>query len=54
MGRATMNGFEKIRKNKNVLRDTKIRLVKAMVFPVALYNATSETCFVRKLLVMLD
>ena len=40
-----MSGLEKLWKDKNVLRDTKIRLVKALVFSVALYG--SETWVIR-------
>ena len=41
MGRSTMTGFTKILKDNNIQLTTKVRLVKALVFPVALYGCES-------------
>ena len=43
MGRAAMVGLMKIWKDRGVTTKTKIRLVKALVFPVATYGAESWT-----------
>ena len=43
LGRASMGGLEKIWKDKNITMQSKIRLVNALVFPVALYGCESWT-----------
>ena len=47
MGRAAVigldNGLDKIWKEKDVKTETKVRLMEALVFPVAMYGAESWT-----------
>ena len=43
LGRASMGGLEKIWKDKNITIQSKIRLVNALVFPVAVYGCESWT-----------
>ena len=39
MGRSAMGGLTKIWKDRGITLRTKIRLVKALVFPIVLYGA---------------
>ena len=52
MGRSTMGGLTKIWKDRGITLRTKIRLVKALVFPIVLYRAESWTMrhFERKII----
>ena len=43
MGRCAMGGLTKIWKDRGITLRTKIRLVKALVFPIVLYGADSWT-----------
>ena len=43
MGRSAMGGLTKIGKDRGITLRTKIRLVKALVFPIVLYGAESWT-----------
>ena len=43
LGRASMGGLDKIWKDTNITKESKIRLVNALVFPVALYGCESWT-----------
>ena len=43
LGRKAMTNLESILKSRNVTLPTKVRLVKAMVFPVLLYGCESWT-----------
>ena len=43
LGRASMSGLDKIWKDKNINKETKIRLVNTLVFPVAIYGCESWT-----------
>jgi hypothetical protein len=43
MGKTAMNGLEKIWKDKYVSRETKKRLVRALIFPVVLYGCETWT-----------
>ena len=43
MGRSAMGGLTKILKDRGITLRTKIRLVKALVFPIVLYGAESWT-----------
>ena len=38
LGRKVMNNLDSIFKSRNITFPTKVRLVKAMVFPVAMYD----------------
>jgi len=46
LGKKAMGGLNKIQKDKNISQVTKVKLVKAVVFPVAAYAI--ETCTMRK------
>ena len=46
LGRKVMTNLDSILKRQDITLPTKVRLVKAMVFPVVMYG--SETCSVRK------
>ena len=43
IGRKAMTNLDSILKNRNITVPTKIRLVKAMVFPVVMYGCESWT-----------
>ena len=43
LGRKTMTNIDSILKNRNITLPTKVRLVKAMVFPVVMYGCESWT-----------
>ena len=43
MGKTAMNGLGRIRKDKYVSRETKKRLVRALIFPVVLYGCETWT-----------
>ena len=43
IGRKAMTNLDSILKNRNITLPTKIRLVKAMVFPVVMYGCASWT-----------
>ena len=43
LGRKAMTNLESILKNRNITLLTKVRLVKAMVFPVVMYGCESWT-----------
>ena len=43
IGRKAMTNLDSILKNRNITLPTKIRLVKAMVFPVVMYGCESWT-----------
>ena len=43
LGRKLMNNLDSILKNKDIIVSTKVRLVKAMVFPVVMYGCESWT-----------
>ena len=43
LGRKVMNNLDSILKNRNITLPTKVRLVKAMVFPVVMYGCESWT-----------
>jgi len=43
LGRATMSGLERVWKNRSLSVNTKSRLVKALVFPVATYRCETWT-----------
>ena len=43
LGRKDMNNLDSILKNRNITLSTKVHLVKAMVFPVAMYGCESWT-----------
>ena len=47
LGRKAMTNLDSILKSRNITLQTKVRLVKAMVFPVVMYGCTSWT--IRKL-----
>ena len=42
-GRKVMTNIDNILKNRNITLPTKVRLVKAMVFPVVMYGCESRT-----------
>ena len=42
-GRKVMTNIDNILKNRNITLPTKVRLVKAMVFPVVMYGCESWT-----------
>ena len=43
LGRKTMTNLDSILKSRDITLPTKVRLVKAMVFPVAMYGCESWT-----------
>ena len=43
LGRKVMNNLDSIFKSRNITLPTKVRLVKAMVFPVVMYGCASWT-----------
>ena len=43
LGRKTMNNLDSILKSRDITLPTKVRLVKAMVFPVVMYGCESWT-----------
>ena len=43
LGRKVMNNLDSIFKSRNITFPTKVRLVKAMVFPVVMYGCESWT-----------
>ena len=43
LGRKAMNNLDSILKNRDITSPTKVRLVKAMVFPVVMYGCESWT-----------
>ena len=43
LGRKVMTNLDSILKNRNITLSTKVRLVKAMVFPVVMYGCESWT-----------
>src|SRR5574337_1005246 len=43
LGRKVMSNLDSILKNRNITLPTKVRLVKAMVFPVVMYGCESWT-----------
>ena len=43
LGRAAMTGLQTIWKDKNIYKQTKVSLVKTLVFPVATYGCESWT-----------
>ena len=43
LGRKVMTNLESILKSRNITLPTKVRLVKAMVFPVVMYGCESWT-----------
>jgi len=43
LGRKAMTNLESILKSRNITLPTKVRLVKAMVFPVVMYGSESWT-----------
>ena len=43
LGRKVMTNLDSILKNRNITLPTKVRLVKAMVFPVVMYGCESWT-----------
>ena len=43
LGRKAMTNLESILKNRDITLPTKVRLVKAMVFPVVMYGYESRT-----------
>ena len=43
LGRKVMTNLDRILKNKDIALPTKVRLVKAMVFPVVMYGCESWT-----------
>ena len=43
LGRKVMSKLESILKNRDITLSTKVRLVKAMVFPVVMYGCESRT-----------
>ena len=47
LGRKVMTNLDSILKSREITLPTKVRLVKAMVFPVVMYGC--ENCTVRKL-----
>ena len=47
LGRKVMTNLDSIFKSRDITLQTKVRLVKAMVFPVVMYGC--ESCTVRKL-----
>ena len=46
LGRKVMTNLDSILKNRHITLSTKVRLVKAMVFPVVMYGC--ESCTVKK------
>ena len=46
LGRKVMNNLDSILKSRDITLPTKVHLVKAMVFPVAMYGC--ESCAVKK------
>ena len=46
LGRKVMNNLDSILKSKDITVSTKVRLVKAMVFPVVMYGC--ESCTIKK------
>ena len=46
LGRKTMINLDSILKNRDITLPTKLRLLKAMVFPVVMYGR--ETCTIKK------
>ena len=44
LGRKVMTKLDSILKSRNITLPTKVRLVKAMVFPVVMYGCESWTC----------
>ena len=46
LGRIVMTSLDSILKSRNIILSTKVRLVKAMVFPVVMYGC--ESCTVKK------
>ena len=46
LGRKVMSNLDSIFKSRNITLPTKVRLVKAMVFPVVMYGC--ESCTVKK------
>ena len=43
LAKVAMNGLQKIWKDKNICKQTKTRLVKALVFPISMYGCESWT-----------
>ena len=43
LGRKAMTNLDSILKNRDITLPTKVRLVKAMVFPVVMYGCESST-----------
>ena len=43
LGRKVMTNLDSILKNRNITLPTKVRLVKAMIFPVVMYGCESWT-----------
>ena len=43
LGRKVMTNLDSIFKNRDITLPTKVRLVKAMVFPVVMYGCESQT-----------
>ena len=46
LGRKAMTNLDSILKNRDITLPTKVRLVKAMVFPVVMYGC--ESCTIKK------
>ena len=46
LGRKVMTNLDSILKNRGITLPTKVRLVKAMVFPVVMYGC--ESCTIKK------
>ena len=46
LGRKVMTNLDNILKNRDITLPTKVRLVKAMVFPVVMYGC--ESCTIKK------
>ena len=46
LGRKTMTNLDSVLKNRDITQPTKVRIVKAMVFPVVIYG--SESWIIKK------
>ena len=51
LGRKVMTNLDSIFKSRDITLPTKVRLIKAMVFPVVMYGC--ESCTIKKLSLML-
>ena len=54
LGRKVMNNLDSILKGRDVTLSTKIRLVKAMIFPVVMYGCESWTIKSTEELILLN